>query len=117
MTSLLSRISRWLGFGKSRYDIRVDYLKPYLKSSGEVVFDHLSPGQINMIGNGKIGDTLVVRSPAWMARNLRLAQIARQRDALKTQLAKAIRDKKARAPIYAALRALSVEELNLESGR
>jgi hypothetical protein len=47
----------------------------------------------------------------------RLAQIARERDALKEKLAKAIRDKKARQPIYKALRALSVEELNLEAGK
>ncbi len=47
----------------------------------------------------------------------RLAEIARQRDVLKDQLAKAIKAKKARAPIYAALRALSVEELNLEAGK
>tara|TARA_R110002126_G_scaffold81733_2_gene201128 strand:- start:340 stop:612 length:273 start_codon:yes stop_codon:yes gene_type:complete len=50
-------------------------------------------------------------------RNERLAQIARERDALKEQLAKAIRDKKARAPIYQALRALSVEELRVETGK
>lgn len=47
----------------------------------------------------------------------RLAEIARQRDALKDQLAKAIKDKKARAPIYAALRALSIEELRVETGK
>jgi hypothetical protein len=47
----------------------------------------------------------------------RLAQIARERDALKAQLAKAIRDKKARAPIYAKLRALRVEELRIERGK
>jgi len=47
----------------------------------------------------------------------RLAQIARERDALKERLAKAIRDKKARSPIYQALRALSVEELKVESGK
>lgn len=47
----------------------------------------------------------------------RLAEIARQRDALKDKLAKAVRDKKARQPIYKALRALSVEELNLEAGK
>jgi hypothetical protein len=47
----------------------------------------------------------------------RLAQIARERDALKERLAKAIRDKKARAPIYAKLRALSVEELRVEAGK
>jgi len=47
----------------------------------------------------------------------RLAQIARERDALKEQLAKAIKDKKARAPIYAKLRALSVEELRVETGK
>lgn len=50
-------------------------------------------------------------------RNERLAQIARERTALKEQLAKAIRDKKARAPIYQALRALSVEELKVETGK
>ena len=50
-------------------------------------------------------------------RNERLAQIARERDALKEQLAKAIRDKKARAPIYAKLRALSIEELRVEAGK
>ncbi len=47
----------------------------------------------------------------------RLAEIARQRDALKDQLAKAIKAKKARAPIYAALRALSVAELRIEQGK
>jgi len=47
----------------------------------------------------------------------RLAEIARQRDALKDQLAKAIKAKKARAPIYAALRALSIEELRVETGK
>jgi hypothetical protein len=47
----------------------------------------------------------------------RLAEIARQRDALKDQLAKAIKAKKARAPIYAALRALSIEELRVEAGK
>lgn len=50
-------------------------------------------------------------------RNERLSQIARERDALKEQLAKAIRDKKARAPIYAKLRALSIEELRVETGK
>lgn len=50
-------------------------------------------------------------------RNERLAQIARERDALKERLAKAIRDKKARSPIYQALRALSVEELRVETGK
>jgi hypothetical protein len=47
----------------------------------------------------------------------RLASIARERDALKEKLAKAIRDKKARQPIYKALRALSVEELAIEQGK
>ena len=50
-------------------------------------------------------------------RNERLAQIARERDSLKLALTKAKRDKKAVAPIYVKLRALSVEELNLEAGR
>lgn len=50
-------------------------------------------------------------------RNERLAQITRERNALKEKLAKAVRDKKARAPIYQALRALSVEELRVESGK
>jgi hypothetical protein len=47
----------------------------------------------------------------------RLAAIARQRDALKDELRKAVQQKKARAPIYAALRALSIEELNVEGRR
>jgi len=47
----------------------------------------------------------------------RLAAIARQRDALKDELRKAVQQKKARAPIYAALRALSIEELKLEGRR
>jgi len=47
----------------------------------------------------------------------RLAEIARQRNALKDELAKVIKAKKARAPIYAALRALSIEELNIEGRR
>ena len=50
-------------------------------------------------------------------KNEKLAAIARERDALKEQLAKAIKDKKARAPIYAKLRALSVEELRVETGK
>ena len=50
-------------------------------------------------------------------RNERLAAIARERDALKESLKKAVKQKKARAPIYQALRALSVEELNLEAGK
>lgn len=54
---------------------------------------------------------------AHKAKTERLAAIARERTALKEQLAKAIRDKKARAPIYQALRALSVEELKVESGK
>jgi hypothetical protein len=47
----------------------------------------------------------------------RLASIARERCLLKDKLAVAIRQKKARAPIYQALRALSVEELNVEAGK
>ena len=50
-------------------------------------------------------------------RNERLAQIARERDALKEALKKAVKQKKARAPIYQALRALSVEELRVETGK
>jgi len=46
-----------------------------------------------------------------------LAAIARQRDALKDELAKAMRQKKATAPMYHALRALKVEELNVEAQR
>ena len=46
-----------------------------------------------------------------------LAAIARERNALKDELAKVIQAKKARAPIYAALRALSIEELKLEGRR
>ena len=47
----------------------------------------------------------------------RLAAIARERDALKDELAKVIKAKKARAPIYAKLRALSIEELTIEGRR
>jgi hypothetical protein len=54
---------------------------------------------------------------AHKAKTERLAAIARERSALKEKLAKAIRDKKARQPIYNALRALSVEELGIESGK
>jgi hypothetical protein len=54
---------------------------------------------------------------AHKAKTERLASIARERGELKDKLAKAIQQKKARAPTYKALRALSVEELNLEAGR
>jgi hypothetical protein len=47
----------------------------------------------------------------------RLAEIARQRNALKDELAKAMRQKKATAPMYHALRALKVEELKVEGRR
>lgn len=46
-----------------------------------------------------------------------LAAIARERNALKDELARVIKAKKARAPIYAALRALSIEELKVEGRR
>jgi hypothetical protein len=52
-----------------------------------------------------------------ISKNIRLAMIARERNLLKDELAKAIKQKKARAPIYAKLRALSVEELNVVAGR
>jgi hypothetical protein len=54
---------------------------------------------------------------AHKAKTEKLAAIARERDALKDELAKVIKAKKARAPIYAALRALSIEELKLEGRR
>ncbi len=66
---------------------------------------------INMIRSGKIGNSLQID------KNRRLAEIARERNALKDELAKVIQAKKARAPIYAALRALSIEELKLEGRR
>lgn len=66
---------------------------------------------INMIRNGKIGNSLQ------SDKTRRLAEIARERNALKDKLAKVIQAKKARAPIYAALRALSVEELKVEGRR
>jgi len=66
---------------------------------------------INMIRSGKIGNSLQ------SDKNRRLAEIARERNALKDELAKVIQAKKARAPIYAALRALSIEELKLEGRR
>lgn len=54
---------------------------------------------------------------AHKAKTERLAAIARERDALKDQLAKAVRQKKARGHIYAALRSLSIEELTVEGRR
>lgn len=54
---------------------------------------------------------------AHKAKTERLAAIARERDALKNQLAKAVRQKKARGHIYTALRALSIEELTVEGRR
>ena len=54
---------------------------------------------------------------AYKAKTERLAAIARERDALKDQLAKAVRQKKARGHIYAALRSLSIEELTVEGRR
>lgn len=51
------------------------------------------------------------------AKTLRLSEIARERSALKDRLQKAIRDKKARAPIYQALQALRTEELAIERGQ
>lgn len=52
-----------------------------------------------------------------ISKNQRHAAIARKRDEPKERLQKAIRDKKARSPIYAELRALSVQELRIESGK
>jgi hypothetical protein len=66
---------------------------------------------INVIRNGKIGNSLQIDKAR------RLAEIARQRDALKDELAKAMRQKKATAPMYHALRALKVEELKVEGRR
>lgn len=66
---------------------------------------------INVIRNGKIGNSLQ------SDKNRRLAEIARERNALKNELAKVIQAKKARTPIYAALRALSIEELKIEGRR
>jgi len=71
-------------------------------------------------------EPVVIAAPQWQDhpffseaahKSRRLAQIARDRDALKEKLAKAIRDKKARHPIYKALRALSCEELAIEQGK
>jgi len=58
-----------------------------------------------------------LREQVTISKNRRLAQIVQERNALKDKLAKAIRDKKARAPIYQALRALSIEELRTETGK
>jgi hypothetical protein len=66
---------------------------------------------INMIRNGKIGDSLQID------KNRRLAEIARERNALKDEIAKAMRQKKSTSPMYHALRALKVEELKLEGRR
>jgi len=50
-------------------------------------------------------------------KNERLAQIARERDTLKNELAKAIRQKTKRSGIYAEIKALKTEEMRLESGK
>lgn len=54
---------------------------------------------------------------AHKAKTERLAAIARERDALKDELAKVIKAKKARGHIYTALRALAKEELATELSR
>lgn len=81
------------------------------------------PSPFREAGRGRIGwhndafyDERFDDTPA-AVKARRLAQIARERDALKLSLVKAKRQKKAVAPIYKALRALSVEELNLEAGK
>ena len=66
---------------------------------------------INVIRNGKIGNSLQ------SDKNRRLAEIARERNALKDEIAKAMRQKKSTSPMYHALRALKVEELKLEGRR
>jgi uncharacterized protein YwgA len=66
---------------------------------------------INMIRSGKIGNRLQID------KNRRLAKIARERNALKDEIAKAMRQKKSTSPMYHALRALKVEELKLEGRR
>ena len=62
-------------------------------------------------------DCIVYFSEQQHFKNIRLAEIARERNALKDELAKVIQAKKARASIYAALRALSIEELKVEGRR
>lgn len=47
----------------------------------------------------------------------RLAEIARQRNAIKDEIAKAMRQKKSTSPMYHALRALKAEELKIEGQR
>lgn len=54
---------------------------------------------------------------AHKAKTERLAAIARERDAIKDEIAKAIRQKKSTSPMYHALRALKVEELKIEGQR
>ena len=66
---------------------------------------------INMIRSGKIGNSLQID------KNRRLAEIARERNALKDEIAKAMRQKRLTLPMYHALRALKVEELKLEGRR
>jgi hypothetical protein len=52
-----------------------------------------------------------------ISKNAQLVAIARKRDELKTALQKAIRQKTKRSGIYAELRALTQEEMRLESSR
>jgi len=66
---------------------------------------------INVIRHGKIGNSLQIDKAR------RLAEIARQRNAIKDEIAKAMRQKKSTSPMYHALRALKVEELKIEGRR
>ena len=94
----------------------IDFLRRLIQRYGFFRREPLAPGAfVTRTGTGNWHETPFYTEEK--RRNERLAAIARERDALKESLKKAVKQKKARAPIYQALRALSVEELNLEAGK
>lgn len=94
MIGFLKRLVKRYGFGREAHDERL------------AVIVRLDENRTNWL-----------REQVAISKNRRLQQIVQERNALKEKLAKAVRDKKARAPIYQALRALSVEELRVETGQ
>lgn len=112
MLNALRRLIQRYGFFKREPEAQ------WISRSGITKFgerkDHPFYGSKTVM-TGTVPGELVLTPSALKA--IRLAQIARERDALKLALTKAKRDKKAVSPIYIKLRALSVEELNIEAGR
>jgi len=97
----------------------IDFIKRILSRYG--FYRELPP--FREAGRGRIGwhndafyDERLDDTPA-PVKARRLAAIARQRDALKLDLVKAKRQKKAVAPILKKLRDLTNEEMRLDLGR